>query len=1097
MKKSLLCMAACAFMLHTQASASQTTPVLMPQFGKQVIEVQPNDTITYLDYMGYGAMTDRTANSAYATTVFRPAQEGYAIYIEFDTVHVVQIADNNPSCLKIYNGIFDTTSVTYPAEYKDCPQTVFPYTANQLDSLTISSNVGGVLRHKTYLSTDPTGALSCCFRFGGAKYSHGWNAKVYALANKAQTVTAAQADYSQMATSVYAGEKNVSLGAVSLLTEGVSPVETLTSISFTLPDKTVFDPAQLSLYRGNATRTILPTASTPYTGITARVETTFSEDNGTYTFTMSEPLELADNTFCIGGDVLETAPWDAVATLNITAVTTAKGAVPVTAVTPAAQKVQAMVLLEAGKHQTIDVNRNDIHFYDNGGPEGKRFYEEGAAAGTVTFRPTTEGNRVMVYFNTIAIYWGNSTNHDTLSIYNGSEVNETNLLYTSTKGSEGDLLIRSTAEDGALTVRFGTNNTSYSYGIDGWDAIVSEYAESGMKVASATVTKQSGKPLAGDKDVRITDFMLQTEETGDPLQPESFTFSTGNTYPAISHVKLYYTANSSSFSTTNLLAEADVTGDVITLQPTELPTFNEGKHYFFVVADLSAKAQTGDSININITKVAFNNHTEYTDFTNPKTRVIVKNVITSEVGEKTYTICGSWEFGNPEQYGSFDVDTKGDHITTFIPATEGKVVKMHFTEFNVALKDWSWVEVATTIFKVYNGKGTTGELLFEVKSIEDATKLPEDIISTAADGALTVVFNANNDNFYMGGSGWNATVSEYDGMKMASAKVTKLDASPYAGATDVQISRFLLTTTGTDDALQPTTFTLNTGDTYAAVSHVKLYYTGNSSRFSDKNLVAEADITADGFTLVPATALALAAGNNYFFLVADIDVKAQNDDAVDINITQVDFSNQTSFTDFTNPAGKATVQNKAISVAEAHTYIIASPWTFKCNYMYESMPDMGFDTWTPGDQVTTFIPATEGKKIKMSFSVFDVMLYESYDKSDAGTPATFTVYAGTTTEGNVLFTVTDKTTATALPKDITSTSADGAITVVFNSYGNYSASGAGFVSTVTEEGGIGTGNMDVAPAMDSDSVVKYINANGELIINRHGIPYNAAGQRLQ
>lgn len=1067
----------------------------MPQFGKQVIEVQPNDTLTYLDYMGYGGMTDRTASSAYATTVFRPAQEGYAIYIEFDTVHVVQVSDNNPSCLKIYNGIFDTTSVTYPAEYKDCPKTVFPYTANQLDSLSISSNVGGILRHKTYLSTDPTGALSCCFRFGGARYSHGWNAKVYALANKAQTVTAAKADYSQMATSVYAGEKNVSLGAVSLLTEGVSPVETLTSISFTLPDKTVFDPAQLSLYKGNATRTVLPTASNPYTGITARVETTFSENNGIYTFTMNQPLELADNTFCIGGDVLETAPWDALATLNITAVTTAKGTVPVTAVSPVSQKVQAMVLLEAGKHQTIDVNRNDIHFYDNGGPENNRFYQEGAAAGIVTFRPTTEGNSVMVYFNTIAIYWGNSTNHDTLSIYNGSEVNEDNLLYTSTKGKEQDLLVRSTAADGALTVRFGTNNTTYSYYIDGWDAVVSEYAESGMKVASSTVTKQISKPIAGDKGVRVTNFILQTEETGDPLQPESFTFSTGNTYAAISHVKLYYTANSSAFSTKNLLAEADVTGDVFTLQPATLPTFNEGKHYFFVVADLSAKAQTGDSVNINITKVAFNNHTEYTDFTNPVTRVVVKNAITPALGEKTYTVFGSWTFGHPESYGSLDIYTLGDQITTFIPGTDGKAIKMAFSEFDVTLTG-SDEEQGACIFKVYNGKGTTGELLFEIKSAEDAAKLPADIISTATDGALTILFNANNDDFsyYMGGRGWKATVSEYDGMKMASATITKEKATPYAGAKDVQISRILLKTTGTDDALQATSFSFNTGNTYAAISHVKLYYTGNSRRFSNKNLVAEADITADEFTLTPATTLALATGDNYFFLMADVDVKAQNDDAVDANFTKVEFSNQTSFSDFTNPAGKATVLNKAVSDPEAHTYIIASPWTFQCNYMYESMPEMGFDTWTQGDQITTFIPATEGMKIKMSFSTFDVMLYESYDKSDAGTPASFTVYAGTTTEGNVLFTVTDKATATALPKDITSTSEDGALTVVFKSYGSYNATGAGFVSTVTEEESTPTA-ID-ATVLDGH-IVKYINANGELIINRNGTLYNAAGQRLQ
>lgn len=288
-------------MLHTTAVAKQTT-VLMPQVGTQVVSVEPGDTLTYLDFKGYGKITAAAANSSYATTIFRPAQEGYTIYIDFDTVHVSQIANNAPTCLKMYNGVFDTLSVTYPADYKGVTTTVFPHTAAQLDSLTSTQTYGGLFRHKTYLSTDATGALSCCFSSCAKVVSFGWNAKVYALPNRPQKTTLAVPDYSQVATSVYGGEKNISLGAFALQTDGAAPVDTLLSVQFTLTDKTVFNPAQIALYVGNAERTILPAASNPYSNIRSKVETTFSEANGVYTLTMKQPLELADNLFCFGGE---------------------------------------------------------------------------------------------------------------------------------------------------------------------------------------------------------------------------------------------------------------------------------------------------------------------------------------------------------------------------------------------------------------------------------------------------------------------------------------------------------------------------------------------------------------------------------------------------------------------------------------------------------------------------------------------------------------------------------------------------------------------------------------------------------------------------
>lgn len=760
-KNSFLGMIGVFVMLHTTAVAKQAT-VMMPQVGTQVVSVEPGDTLTYLDFKGYGKMTATTANSAYATTIFRPAQEGYTIYIDFDTVHVSQIANNAPTCLKVYNGVFDTLSVTYPADYEGVPKTVFPHTAAQLDSLTLTQTYGGMFRHKTYLSTDATGALSCCFSSCAKVVSFGWNAKVYALPNRPQKATSAVPDYSRVATSVYGGEKNISLAAFALSVDGAAPVDTLTSVQFTLTDKTVFDPAQIALYVGNAERTLLPTASNPYINIRSKVETTFSETNGVYTLTMKQPLELADNLFCFGGDVLTNAPWDGLSTLTITGVSTKQGAVAVAGSMPVAQKVLPTVCLEGGQDKTVDVDRSDIRFYDNGGAENK--YTNAASAGTVLFRPTTAGNRVMLDFQSIAI-----NSRDTLCVYSGSMIDEANLLYTGKNGDK-NIRIKSLSADGVLTVRFATKSTDNSVSsYNGWEATPSEFVPAPMVIASSAVSKEKATPVCGTKDVQVLHFVLNAENTENALAPVSFRFNTGNTYNTIDHAKLYYTGNSSKFSTTNMVAEADINADEFTLTTTAMAAFREGEQHFFVVADIAEAAATDDPVDINIVEVAFADNTVYNSFNNPTSGIKVLNSITSVCDEHSYSISGKWQFTHtvakaseyPAVVGGYAMDMC-DQITTFVPATTGAKIHIEFSLFDIFYaNDMYGFDTSTAMFVVYNGSSTDGDVLFEVNSLATATTLPEAITSTAEDGALTVLFNANPSYMgYTNAGGWKATVSE-------------------------------------------------------------------------------------------------------------------------------------------------------------------------------------------------------------------------------------------------------------------------------------------------------------------------------------------------
>ena len=140
----------------------------MPQLGKQVVEVAADQVLTYYDYKGTESMPATTAGSAFATTIFKPAQTGYAVRIEFQEVEIKTYSASYNAYLKIYDGVFDTLSVTYPTQASSVTATGFPHTTAQLDSLV------GTYTHLSYTSSDPTGALSVCLQFKNPNTSKGW-----------------------------------------------------------------------------------------------------------------------------------------------------------------------------------------------------------------------------------------------------------------------------------------------------------------------------------------------------------------------------------------------------------------------------------------------------------------------------------------------------------------------------------------------------------------------------------------------------------------------------------------------------------------------------------------------------------------------------------------------------------------------------------------------------------------------------------------------------------------------------------------------------------------------------------------------------------
>lgn len=814
--------------------------VQMPQWGKQVVTVQSGQTVTFYDYTGHYKGEDATGwqFETFATTIFKPAKEGEKVKIVFEKVKMAGDDYESVASLKIYNGVFDTTSVTY-GKYLDTP---FPTTKKTLEELS-----SGTYTNKIYMSSDATGALSCCVCAYETDYDkeQGWKATVTTVSSNPMEVKSATADYTNTRSELYVGEQNINMGGIRILTEGLGDPDYLTSISFTLSGN-VFDANQLRLYQ---------TDKASVAGLTP-IEGTITKSGNIYTLTCNQVLDAGANNFCLAGDMLSKTTIGATSTLTVTGLTTKNGFKTLTAATAKEQKVTEVRMVN-GLHLTVYVS-GDMPFYDDGGVDGKI---SNNFSGYITFIPSTEGKKVQIDLHDIHIFIASlSYNSDVLKFYNGKTADEANLLYNVKDSKIDNLTLKSTSDDGAMTVYlYSKTPGSYVQG-NGFEAVVSEFSAVPMTMASSSVTKQIGKVAGCAAGVQAMRFCLTTENTEPALQPTLFHFNTGNTYERIDSAILYFTGASNAFATTQKVGKVAVTANEFTI-PASGISLTEGENYFFLTYDVACNVQNGQTIAANITQADFSNNTSYKAFSNSADVLTIDNTYYSVCGEKTIYVYGEWIFTHTPQ-DAYSTSYKAEECnqqTTFVPTTEDMVIQMDFTDFAVSYNSYS-----KATFRIYAGQGTSGALLWEADKDNCATG-PGLVRSTAEDGSLTIVFNANTGfNTYVGaGKGWKATVSEYLPKPMA-IEATTLTALSQDALTRGQKSAALLglniTTTGDLTPLGVKNITVTLSDCAAAVDSLLLLRGGE--------VIAKAAVT--GTNVVLSANTTLLEGENAYTLAANI-----------------------------------------------------------------------------------------------------------------------------------------------------------------------------------------------------------------------------------
>lgn len=973
----------------------------MPTLGKQ--EVSVSDEIIFYDTKGEEDISSSSSNNACSSIVFKPAVEGKAIQISFEYFDVYTDGTSYPAFLKVYNGVFDADNTFgYPASINGV--TVdhrFPFTSNQLDSLDVGKN-GTALTNKTYVSSDPSGCLSVAYIYKYAGTCKGWKAKVSCVTVSDMQITAAGSSYEEMETGAYAGKQAVNLAGFYINTEGIMHPDQVTSVSFTLPvNEGVIDPMQLKLYEG---------AQANFKGKTP-IDAVLTGNGDVYMFTFEKQLVSGNNQFSIAGDIKQDAAFDAQVKAAVNGVTTTTHPEGVSGFLAAEPQVLtvARVVLMSSEARTYDVS-GPMTFYDDGGEDGnisEQFY------GQVTFKPTTPGSKVMIDFTKLDLFNTSSTGlNDLLKIYYGDTADEDNLAITLLK--EKTAIIKSVADNGALTV---TLKSTTGYPKSGFEAVVSEFVPQQMTIDEIVVSQYTeGAVAAGDKDQLILSFNIQTENTEPALEAQKFSFTSNGTFEKLSKATLYYTGVNEAFSSLTKVGETEISSDAFVIASTKSITLREGDNYFWLAYDVKDNAQTNDLIDAAITSVTCSGNEQPVTAGNPDGNRKVENKYLSVIGNTEKVVYGTWIYEHSPQssYASYYAGTAGEQIITFRPGTAGMIMEMEFTKFSIRYYSYAGGD---PVFKIYSGTEATGEPIWSLTKDNKDVGPGVKIRSKSADGALTVVFNANN-NAGSTGNGWHAEVREYRSKPMAVSNVSAFQASTKvisiaSAAMNQEIIGFKVVTDGDQSALLLHDINLDLKGAQDKVAKVYVYTSGRDSVLITSAAMAEAipAVGSKDLKLTLNNPIELPEGTSYYWVAYDMKEGVAAEQAIDAALISLKVGDENIVSSAGDPDGERITKNIYLMGTGDVVVDVESSLMF----YDDGGADNNYSKVSNG--TITFVPK-QGDVIKLVFKSFNTHINDD-----------FYIYSGReTTSANQLAKYYNE--KTDLP-DLISKADDGTITIKF------------------------------------------------------------------
>lgn len=777
------------------------------------------------------------------TITFVPATAGQAIKIDFSKL-----------------AIFNTSSVGYNDIFKF-------YNGRTADE---SNLITTLLKDaKIVKSTADDGSMTVTLKSVTGVPADGWEAIVSQFLPGDMVFKSITAKVAGQGT-VAAGDKEQKMILVDVMTDNTSNALHATRFNFTTTDVKNIDKVKL-YYLGESETAEL--SSTNLVG-----EGTMSGQNLTVT-TDKELLE-GHNFFVAVIDVKETALNGEKVNLKLASATI--GGVEQTPGEAIAEcTIDNVCRAKTGSHShTI---YDTWTFLNAVNPYYSDKYETEQADYIVTFTPAEAGAMAQLDFSEFDVTYSASSygTKATFEVYSGSRCTSENLLWALNSAEQAKTgpghTLRSTAANGAITVKFNPNTTSSYYAGKGWKATVTPFKNHAMEIQSVTVNQSSTEVVSpGMTDAQIIDFNVMTEGTLTTKTIKAVNLDLKGCQASVAKVSVKC-SKENDFAGATLFGSVEHPSET-TVAVTGEAELADGNNYFWVTLDVAGDAAAETLLDAQLVSIADEalaiTPVEHGD---PEGGRVVKYIVNMETGNKVVTV------NNPLMFyddGGADGPTKKgfEGVITFVPGKPGYAVELATKSFSTGQGK----------FYLYKGSEVNDDNLIDTYSYN---KGPGSVISKAADGAFTVRY-----------TGPTSTYSDYDGFaievklhELVALSADSITPTPVSrevvrGSSNALMQKIAVTVAGDRGCLKLNNIKFNTtGSTEVAnIENAKLYYTSKTDNFNDKNLVATIASVGGENTLVAESPIELTDnGTYYLWLTYDLASDATIGNKVDAAVTSI------------------------------------------------------------------------------------------------------------------------------------------------------------------------------------------------------------------
>lgn len=764
---------------------------------------------TNLQFFDEGGVDGSIKGTASGQVTFLSGVSGKKVMVD-----ISKLVLNNGSMyyqvLKFYNGT-ETTEANLIAEKR--------------------SGETGIVR-----STAADGSLTVVLEAATQTYDYdGWEATVSLFIPQPMDFDGVGVEVASTET-VCAGDENQDMLTITVDALNTEPAMQVTKMAFSAGENYA-----------------LATNASLYYGSTKVGETDISAEGFEITLTNPQELKEGSNVFTLKYTISEEALNDQTVTAILSSVTAIvnndEKTETLTDATAFSRIVKNIVLSHANQGTVTKTVNGSIAFETKPTSEYSTKYEAGTDTRTNIFVPKHEGMVCQIDFSSFDVYYSNSSwgTKAKFAIYAGQGTTGDKLWELNDNAQQNvgpGTIIRSTAEDGALTIVFSPNESSSYYTAEGWKATVSEYQSKDMEIATVEVAQASTADASiGATEQDLLTVIINAEGNLNPLSMGGMKVNLKGAEEDITKISVWQGENKLGEATAT--AEVDITFD-------EAIILNEGENLFAVKADISGDAEENSTVDAKLVSIQVGNSAIAVENGDPEGARTLKNqVLMTEGNHGTMylnlgKVVAIYDDGGPEGNGA----KVGEAIVTLAPTGEADCIKLTGVSF-----DFNYVAKLS----IYKGNEVNDEKLITTYS-GTSIKFTPYISDASEDGGIVTI-----KYLYTGSSAVNFAI-EAEGYKKTDVVVTGITTEDISvnevlkGQTDVKMLKVAVEAKGELTPATITTFNI-TGTDGEPVDAYHIYQTGTTTSFS------ASEAFSDSYSITNS-------GTYYFWVTYDVKTNA-------------------------------------------------------------------------------------------------------------------------------------------------------------------------------------------------------------------------------